>query len=428
MLFKKVCILFLLCYFTTIEVASQNNPDVFATYTTTINRSNLYTKLVNQINKNLSIPLTPKTESKWQDVIWSMELINYKNPWIKTRLKYAIDSIQYRGTDFQRDLLELAYTNYPKDFVKEVKGFITQISNPKVFAMAAEYLLQNKNDNASISFLKNLIQKKFSNIADDAILTSLSIRLQQKNTVTANKILPDIFSKNFLPGNVIMYSIQKKNRDYSGIVIVRNKEGKFVRDSNGKIFNVPQLARSITNLPGYLTNGNTPQGIFRMYGFDNSASSFIGPTTNIQLTMPAETSLQHFLKDSSITDSTWNIDWYRNLLSEKIKKYSPLYESFYAGKAGRSEIIAHGTAIDPGYYKNKPYYPYTPSQGCLCTKELWSSLNGKRIYSDQQKLADAINLAGGPDGYAVVIELDNKNMPVNINEILPLILKAESLK
>ena len=424
---KRLIVCLLLILFINIEVSSQTD-SVFATYTTAINRSNLYTKLVNQINKNLSIPLTPKTESKWQDVIWSMELINYKTPWVKTRVKYAIDSIQYRSTDFQRDLLELAYTNYPKDFAKEVNGFITQISNPKVFAMAAEYLLQNKNDNASIFFLKNLLQKKFGNIADDAILTSLSIRLQQKNAVTANKILPDIFSKSFLPGNVIMYSIQRKNRDYPGIVIVRNKEGKFVRENNEKVFSVPQLARSITNLPGYLTNGNTPQGIFRMYGFDNSASSFIGPTTNIQLTMPAETSLQHFFRDSSITDSTWNIDWYRKLLSEKIKKYSPLYESFYAGKAGRSEIIAHGTAIDPGYYRNKPYYPYTPSQGCLSTKEFWSPTTGKRLQSDQQKLADAINLAGGPDGYAVVIELDNKNIPVNINEILPLILKAESLK
>ena len=72
------------------------------------------------------------------------------------------------------------------------------------------------------------------------------------------------------------------------------------------------------------------------------------------------------------------------LLPAKLKNYSPLYESFYAGKAGRSEIIAHGTAINPEYYKGKQYYPYTPTQGCLSTKELWSSVNGKLIYNDQQ--------------------------------------------
>ncbi len=55
-----------------------------------------------------------------------------------------------------------------------------------------------------------------------------------------------------------------------GLVIIRQKDGIFVADSSGNIFNVPQLARSITNLPVYLTNGNTPQGIFAMHGFDVS--------------------------------------------------------------------------------------------------------------------------------------------------------------
>jgi hypothetical protein len=357
-----------------------------------------------------------------------MELINYKTLWTKTRIQSAFDSLTDRSTDFQRSLLELIYTNYPKVFGRELNAFILKTSHPKVFAMAAEYLLQNNNDDIVRIFLKNLIQEKFSNISDDAILTSLSIRLQQKNNVTAYKILPDILSRDFLAGNTIMYSFQRKNRDNPGIVIVRSKEGKFIRETNGKIFNVPQLARSISNLPGYLTNGNTPQGIFRMYGFDVSRSSFIGPTTNIQLTMPGEATLQHFLKDSSIIDSTWTIDWYKNLLPRKLKNYAQLYESFYAGKAGRTEIIAHGTAIDPEYYKSKPYYPYTPSLGCLCTREIWSTTTGKRLQSDQQKLSEAINLAGGADGYTIVIELDNKNLPININELVPFILKAESLK
>ena len=209
---------------------------------------------------------------------------------------------------------------------------------------------------------------------------------------------------------------------------IRNIEGKFIRDSAGNIFNVPQLARSITDLPGYLTNGNTPQGIFRMYGFGVSSSSFIGPTTNIQLTMPAETSLQFFMKDSTITDTAWTEEWYKKLLPASLKNYASLYGSYYAGKAGRTEIISHGTTVDPEYYKGTTYYPLTPTQGCLCTKELWSGYNGSRVYSDQQKLIEAIKLAGGPDGYCVVIELDDKKQPVNINEVLPFILRSESHK
>jgi hypothetical protein len=203
------------------------------------------------------------------------------------------------------------------------------------------------------------------------------------------------------------------------MVVVRDSEGNFVTGDSNKVFAVPQLARSVSNLPFYLTNGNTPQGIFRMFGFDISKSMAIGPTTNIQLTMPHETSPQFFLKDSAITDTVWTEALYQKILPESWKKYLPALESYYASKAGRTEIIAHGTTVDPEYYKGQLYYPYTPTQGCLCTKEIWSAADGRRIISDQQKLVDAVKKAGGPDGYVVVIEIDNQQKPVSLNDILP---------
>ena len=87
--------------------------------------------------------------------------------------------------------------------------------------------------------------------------------------------------------------------------------------------------------------------------------------------------------------------------------------------AGRTEIIAHGTTVNPEYYTNQPYYPLTPTQGCLATKETWSTLDGKRIESDQQKLVNAVKVAGGADGYCIVIEIDDQQKPVGIEEILP---------
>ncbi|HEY8688020.1 MAG TPA: hypothetical protein VIM07_02205 [Chitinophagaceae bacterium] len=428
MLFKKFFIGLLLFLFIKIEIKAQADSVPFAKYTTTAGREKLYNNSVRTINKNLLLSLNDETESYWEDAFSSIELLDYKADWIRNRIVYAFDSVQYRTTGFQRALLELVYTAYPKLFVKNATALMRQTSNSKIFAMCAEYLLQNSNDEKTIALLKKLLINKIKNASDDAILKSLSFRLENKITQPANKILPQIFSKNFLSGNVVMYSIQRKDRNYPGIVLIRNKEGKFIRDSAGNIFNVPQLARSITNLPGYLTNGNTPQGIFRMHGFGISSSSFIGPTTNIQLTMPGETSLQLFMKDSTISDTAWTEDWYKKLLPPTVKNYSPLYGSFYAGKAGRTEIISHGTTVDPEYYKDQSYYPLTPTQGCLCTKELWSGSNGSRVYSDQQRLVNAIQSAGGPDGYCVVIELDDKKQPVNINEVLSFILRSESLK
>jgi len=65
------------------------------------------------------------------------------------------------------------------------------------------------------------------------------------------------------------------------------------------------------------------------------------------------------------------------------------------------------------------YYPLTPTQGCLCTEEIWSAVDGKRIESDQQRLVDAVKKAGGANGYCIVIEIDDQQKPVSIKDILP---------
>ena len=233
--------------------------------------------------------------------------------------------------------------------------------------------------------------------------------------------LNDLIQHRFYPGAKVVYSFQRKNRNYPGIAVVRDSAGNFAKDAYGNIFYVPQLARSMSNLPGYISNGNTPQGIFRMFGFDKSKSIFIGPTPNIQLTMPGETGVNQFIHDSTNTDSVWTMDLYRDILPKGWKTYMPFYETFFAGMAGRTEIIAHGTTVDPAYYKNTSFFPLTPTLGCLCTKEIWDETNGKRQQSDQQKLTDALKKAGGADGYYIVVELDDKQQPVDINEILPYI-------
>ena len=319
--------------------------------------------------------------------------------------------------------MELAFTNYPGKFLTQTYALLNKTFDPKIFAMCAEYLLKENR----IDSLKNILSKKLiEKFSDTAYKNPLLFMLQTRlahNSIkrySTHEVFKEILNKKFLPNQIVMYSFQRKNRDYPGMVLIRNANGDFITDSLGNVFHIPQLARSITNLPTYLTNGNTPQGIFKMYGFKVSMSNFIGPTANVQMGMPVELSLQKFFDDSTILDSTWTMDWYQKLIPKKLKDYLPLYNSYYAGLAGRTEIIAHGTTIEPKYYLGKTYYPLTPTQGCLCTKEIW---NGKRLESDQQKLVNGLLKAGGANGYCVVIEIDNKQTPVTIEDLLPYLSK-----
>ena len=378
----------------------------------------------NTITKNLSLPLNIDTEENWADAFWGMELLQYQSPWATGRINLAFESFIARTPFFQKALLELVSANYPGMYVKQVSSLLSSISDMKTYAMAAEYIM--RHDISLLPDLKTKINNKIKQLVkgekDAAIAHQLFNRVNNLQQEDQYIPLEAILHPGFLKNATILFSFQRKNRDYPGIAVIRDSAGDFILDDKGTIFSVPQLGRSISNLPGYLTNGNTPQGIFRMFGFDTSKTTLIGPTTNIQLTMPFETSLQHFFRDSTITDTNWTEKWYSKLVPGKLKNNNALYEAFYAGKAGRTEIIAHGTTVDPDYYKDKIYYPQTPTMGCLCTKETWSDITGERLESDQAKLVEALQKAGGPDGYCVVIELNDKQQPVSVEDILPWII------
>lgn len=381
-------------------------------------REKMYNNIVkNIITKNLYLPLSDSTEENWESAFDAIEVLRYTPYWISETVNAAFDGIEKRSAGFQRALLEFCYAMYPDSFTAPVETLASTTGNSKIFALCTEYLYQAKKINSSTVATKT---RMFQFVLEqDSILNPLvksKWKIRDQDKIAA---LHEISNPNFLPGNVVLFSFQRKDRNFPGMVVVRDKEGRFVIDDSNTIIALPQLARSVSNLPFYLTNGNTPQGVFRMFDFGVSKSMAIGPTTNIQLMMPLETSPQFFLKDSGITDTVWTEALYQKILPESWKKYLPALETYYASKAGRTEIIAHGTTVDPEYYKGQPYYPHTPTQGCLCTKEIWSTADGSRMISDQQKLVDAVKKAGGPDGYVVVIEIDNQQKPVSLNEILP---------
>lgn len=415
---------FFVYLFCNLQSFAQYNVPLYTSYTTDAARAQMKQGLINySISKNFSIPLTDSTEENWEEAFDAMEVIQYNTAFTLQKVESAFDSIESRSVSFQRALMEVAYSNYPRKFLKQSLSLLEKTNDPKIFAMCAEYVIQgNKSQVEKENLSKKLLQKFTDTAYKNPILYMLQTRLapDKVNMIPVDEVLPQIFGRDFLPHQEVMYSLQRKDRDYPGMVIIRNADGEFVRDSSGKIFTVTQLARSITNLPGYLTNGNTPQGIFKMYGFNVSMGNFIGPTANVQLGMPVELTLQKFFDQDAILDSAWTMDYYQTLIPKKLQRFLPLYESYYAGLAGRSEIIAHGTTIDPNYYIGKPYYPLTPTEGCLCTKEIW---NGKRIESDQQKLVNGLLKAGGANGYCVVIDIDDKKAPVALKDVLPFIPK-----
>jgi len=290
-----------------------------------------------------------------------------------------------------------------------------QTKSVSIFIRCAEYVLRADSVNGKAK-VASLIQLKFPKD------TSVGLQIL-RSRIAAKKaqLLPplaDIFNADFLMNQTVIYSLQRSSRDYAGLVIIRKPDGSFLKDSLGNYFHTAQLAKAVTAYPFYITNGNTPQGILRFSGFDVSRLLFIGPTKNLQMQLPYETTPDAFFGDSSFIDSSWSKNLYASLLPVSWKNYNNIYESFYAGKMGRSAVIMHGTTIDPEFYKSETYYPQTPSLGCLCSYESWDT-SGYRISSNQQQIVDALNSIGSNSGYVVVIDIDDKKKDVTIDEIQP---------
>lgn len=384
-------------------------------------KSSLYSRT---IRENLSGPLTPENEYKYQSAFWSIAQFLIDNTAVQEGFLKTANAYPKLEYETKRAFLEALYAINPGSFQQHVKTWLPVEKHPKLFAMAA--LFVHRNDPSTGAYILQELERRWPAVASNPILSALQDQIlhQEDRKRTNTPDLAALFRQQQSFGIKTVYSFQRWDRDQPGIAAIQGADGRFVRDSSGKLILIRQLARSGSNLPYFITNGNTPQGVFRIRGIGRSVNQFIGPTPNLQMTMPHEGYWNDFfIMPADSTDPKWS---YANILPESWQGYTPIYESFVAGKAGRTEIIAHGTTIDPAYFQGRPFHPISPTLGCLCAMEEWDTNTGRLISSDQHRLADQFLRAPGIDGYLFVININDTPAPVSPAEIETIVNRYES--
>jgi hypothetical protein len=370
------------------------------------------------IGKTFALPLDSNSEDKYESACWSISQFLFDGPQVERGLEKMIskyDSLQY---DSKRALLEALYAVFPHKYVQAVKDIMGNENDPKLFSMCAVYLYRNNSSANNSNFLRTKMAKKFPGYDTICIVNELEKYLSHHHSWSLEKspFIPALFRYQKTLGQKVIYSFQRWNRDYSGMAIIQWADGSFARNPNGKLMVFEQLARSGSDLPYFLTNGSTPQGAYSIQGIDVANNFFIGPTPNIQMIMPFEDKWEKFFQNQwkPYQDS---LELYQLLFPASWRNYEPIMESWYAGKCGRTEIIAHGTTLDPEYFKGKPFYPLTPTLGCLCAKEIWNPLNGHLLQSAQFDLVHTFTSTGDNKGYLYVINVDNQPKAMTRAEI-----------
>src|SRR5438874_7706444 len=111
MKYKKYLLFFYGLLFVT-KIFAQDaitNP-VYFEFTTQQNRVKLYKQMVDtSIRQYLSDPIADSTEGEWNEAFWSIELLVYKNDFIKKKLTQAWKKADGLSEYFQRNLLEVCY-------------------------------------------------------------------------------------------------------------------------------------------------------------------------------------------------------------------------------------------------------------------------------------------------------------------------------
>jgi len=380
----------------------------------------------NLIHATFSMPLDSNSEDQYKEACWAVSQYMLTSNIIHTGFTHLLQQFNTLETATKRAALEAIYATSPDAFQKEIAVLIQSETVPKLFAMEMVYLLGTDASDAAKTKFRNLITQKFSS-QNNIIIGEL---IKYLNAYPGNATMPlppvnDLFQQESANHIKTIYSFQRQNRNYPGIAIVQLEDGHFARDQQGKLIMVEQLARSASNLPYFLTDGSTPQGILRIHGTEISRNLLIGPTPNIQMVMPFEDDSIFWNHLPVVADT---LQSYLQLLPGSWQQYSPIREAFYAGKAGRSEIIAHGTTIDPDYYKGMPFYPLTPTMGCLCAREIWNIFNGKLMESDQYRLVSAFLQTPETSGLLLVINLNNAQKAVSKLEVEEMVKIYENTK
>jgi hypothetical protein len=386
------------------------------------NKRELLKQDLQAILGSFSLPLDSNTEYKFESSCRAVSQFMLATEEVEEGFIKLFNHYDSLESNTKRAFLESVYGLYRERFAGEMQTILDKETDPALFAVAALYMHRLDTSVASVNRLKIKMVESFPGYDTLDVLAELEKYLDsyRRRPVLSVGDFVELFDYEAAQGRKTIYSFQRRNRDYPGMAVVQNADGRFMRHPDGRLMVFQQLARSASNLPYFIKNGNTPQGAYCILGMAVANNKLIGPTPNLQLIMPFENTWEKYFqypRGLSWNPANDSAELYRQLWPPSWRKFSFTTESFFAGKIGRNAIIAHGTTIDPEYFAGKPFYPLTPTLGCLCAKELWNVTNGRLLVSEQFNLVSAFNATPGSQGYLYVIDVDDQQKPVGRAEI-----------
>jgi hypothetical protein len=207
-----------------------------------------------------------------------------------------------------------------------------------------------------------------------------------------------------------LYMFCRTQRKFSCLYLMRDRQHRPVRNSDGTLWTQTSLAASARDIPSHQRNGNTPAGIHLINGVMPTADqqTSFGKFRRLILDfVPASTgeARQKELLPASSKEASW---WQPNVVARNV---------------GRNLFRIHGTGklnLEP----TAPWFPFMRTSGCIASRE---NTYGGVEYRDQQHLLNtamsAMALTPAYEnetaikGVLFVIEIDDEAKAVTLNDL-----------
>ena len=417
-------------------------------------------------------PVGDRYIQHWQESLWAIGVLAPEKDYALQALENILQMTTAANlTDPQKAIIDTAmqvshqlYTLKPAVYSRLRPHFVRTIdssTDPQWVALSLSALAKSaiyppevtgtkSNQNPAIAKLIKNVQTRFPKWSEDLHLRTTIQNIQNSSTspqsnpqlnTQANKkpSIPDLgelLRWQIAPQQPQMYVLCRPNRDVLCVTLLKDGNGKFVRQKgqkNNQLWSVPLLLQSIHNLDWNFTNGRTPQGVYRMEGIsrqpDDEYFHAYGQFALVNLFVPFEDGANRFLPNQK-GKFTGDLKAYQALLPPTWRNFAPIQETFWAGKMGRSLFRIHGSGAALDFFQNKAAtvsasnFDWNPTLGCLSAIELYDD-RGSLVKADMPKILNALNTVGKGkiDGYLIVVDVpsnnstDKGNVPITIAEI-----------
>ena len=214
-------------------------------------REKLLIKLNDSIINPFAAAFLDNKKGNWDSYAWATAFLIDDSNQNFLVLQKALKNYNQLSKPELLKVFESVFACFPFQFVTEMKNIAENESeNEKIFAAAINYLSQNNVD------ANYLLDSKFTDI-HNPIIQALRNQCQPNYNPISVADLERLIIFNKNKKRNVLYSIQHQDRNKVGVAFVQFDNGLLAKE-NGNVVFIDQLARSATNLPMYITNGNTP--------------------------------------------------------------------------------------------------------------------------------------------------------------------------